>query len=73
MPNVIDKIKAKVVEKYPVKSIDPKDTTYLQRDFYAAESAHEQAVAAGGFRKHGANGNMVHPKSSAIAPHDKGR
>lgn len=45
----------------------------FQRDFMAAHDAHDQAVAAGGFRKHGANGNMVHPKSSAIAPHDKGR
>jgi len=33
--------------------------------------AHQVAVDAGGFKKHGANGNMVHSKSSAIAPHDK--
>ena len=36
-----------------------------------ARRAHQVAVDAGGFRKHGANGNMVHSKSSAIAPHDK--
>ena len=48
-----------------------RDATYLQRDFYAAQSAHQTAVEAGGFRKHGANGNMIHSKSSAIAPHDK--
>ena len=45
-------------------------------DFAAMKSndtrrAHQVAVDAGGFRKHGANGNMVHSKSSAIAPHDK--
>jgi hypothetical protein len=35
--------------------------------------AHMQAEAAGGFRKHGPNDNMVHSRSSAISPHDKDR
>ena len=35
--------------------------------------AHKVAEEAGGFRKHGANGNLVHSKSAAIAPHDKDR
>jgi hypothetical protein len=35
--------------------------------------ARSTAKEAGAYVKHGANGNSVHSKSSAIAPHDKGR
>jgi hypothetical protein len=59
-----------MIEARPSDTGDPEETLVrLHED--TAIRAHQTAVDAGGFKKHGANGNMVHSKSSAIAPHDK--
>jgi len=59
-----------LVQMRPESTGDPEvDLGRLHAE--TAASAHRTAVAAGGFRKHGANGNMVHSKSAAIFPHDK--
>lgn len=55
----------------PGKTLDAAGVPWVQS--HTRYLAHVQAEKAGGFQKHGANDNMVHSKSSAIAPHDKGR
>jgi hypothetical protein len=78
MPNDLYK---KADDKTPFKGLvtmSPQSSGDPQQDVISMKAsdvgrAHQVAVDAGGFTKHGANGNMVHSKSSAIAPHDKGR
>ena len=79
MPNDLMK---KVGEKFApliTSPVDPHPEETLQAGgggwvaSHGTYLAHKQAEKMGGFVKHGANANMVHPKSSAIAPHDKGR
>lgn len=47
----------------------PGDMLKSKTEQYARSTAQE----AGAYVKHGANGNSVHSKAAAIAPHDKGR